>query len=279
MKQVRTIKELRSLIQDAKQDGKRIGFVPTMGYLHEGHLALVNEARKNTDVVVMSIFVNPLQFGEGEDFETYPRSEERDREMAEDKGVDILFLPDAEEMYPRPMRSAVNILQGTDVMCGASRPGHFNGVATVVLKLFNMVNPDAAFFGQKDAQQVAVIENMVKDFNMNIEIFPAPIVREKDGLAMSSRNINLSPAERKEAPEIYKILQQAAALIRNGKADTAMKEASEKLYALKAEVDYLELRTFPDLGKSDGTDVGKIILAAAVKYEKVRLIDNIIWEQ
>jgi pantoate--beta-alanine ligase len=279
MKKITTIREMQKISNDLSRQGNSIGFVPTMGYLHEGHMSLVDAAAEQCDTVVMSIFVNPLQFGEGEDFESYPRNAEGDRKLAEERGVDILFIPDAEEMYPRPMTSIVKVKQGTDVLCGASRPGHFDGVATVVMKLFQAVRPSKAFFGQKDAQQVAVVSNMVEDYHLNIEIIPVPVKREKDGLAMSSRNVRLLKEERREAPLIYKTLIEAAEKIQNDKISDPVSEARSKLAGLSGTVDYLELRTYPDLKEADGTESGTLLLAAAVKYEQARLIDNVMWNQ
>jgi pantoate--beta-alanine ligase len=279
MKKITTIREMQKISNDLSRQGNSIGFVPTMGYLHEGHMSLVDAAAEQCDTVVMSIFVNPLQFGEGEDFESYPRNAEGDRKLAEERGVDILFIPDAEEMYPRPMTSIVKVKQGTDVLCGASRPGHFDGVATVVMKLFQAVRPSKAFFGQKDAQQVAVVSNMVEDYHLNIEIIPVPVKREKDGLAMSSRNVRLLKEERREAPLIYKTLIEAAEKIQSDKISDPVSEARSKLAGLSGTVDYLELRTYPDLKEADGTESGTLLLAAAVKYEQARLIDNVMWNQ
>ncbi|TVP82187.1 MAG: pantoate--beta-alanine ligase [Alkalicoccus sp.] len=279
MRQVTTIHEMQEISNSLSRQGNSIGFVPTMGYLHEGHLSLIDAASEQCDTVVMSIFVNPLQFGEGEDFDSYPRDAGGDRKLAEERGVDILFIPDAEEMYPRPMTSILKVLQGTDVLCGASRPGHFDGVATVVMKLFQAVRPSKAFFGQKDAQQVAVISNMAEDYHLNIEIVPVPVKREKDGLALSSRNVRLLEEERKEAPLIYKTLIDAAEKVQNEKNSAPVIEARNKLAGLSGSLDYLELRTYPDLKEADGTEAGTLLLAAAVKYEQARLIDNVMWTQ
>lgn len=274
-----SVREMQEAAAAARKEDKSIGFVPTMGYLHEGHLSLVEASKKDCGLTVMSIFVNPLQFGEGEDFESYPRDTMRDKQLAEARGVDILFIPEAEEMYPRPMSAVLNVQKGTDVLCGASRPGHFDGVATVVMKLFQIVQPDKAYFGRKDAQQVAVITNMAEDFHLDIEVVPAPVQREQDGLAMSSRNVRLLPQERKEAPLIFEILKEASEQIRSTKNNTPAVEAREKLEALSGELDYLELRTYPMLEKAEGTETGTLLLAAAVKYSSVRLIDNMMWEQ
>ncbi|WP_423803015.1 pantoate--beta-alanine ligase [Paenibacillus pseudetheri] len=260
-----------------------IGFVPTMGYLHEGHASLLRRAGEMSNTVVMSIFVNPLQFGPNEDFDSYPRDEERDLELAEREGVDIVFIPSVEEMYPQPTRTTVSVSELTTRLCGASRPGHFNGVTTVVNKLFNIVQPDYAFFGLKDAQQVAVLRRMVSDLNMNVEIVPCPIVREGDGLALSSRNVFLSPEERSQALVLSRSLREARQAIEEGKV-TTVAEVRELLTSVVsssplAVIDYAEILTFPNLEGLENevllTDVnGEIIIALAVKFGRTRLIDN-----
>ncbi|GED66708.1 pantothenate synthetase [Brevibacillus reuszeri] len=281
MEQVTTIADIRIHIKEAKREGKRIGFVPTMGFLHEGHLSLVKAAREMCDLVVMSIFVNPLQFGPNEDFERYPRSIERDSEMASSAGVDLLFTPDVNEMYPRPILTNVSVANVTAPLCGASRPGHFDGVATVVTKLFQIVQPDYAFFGQKDAQQVAVITQMVADLSMPIEIVPCPIVREADGLAMSSRNVYLSQEERTQALVLSESLQQAKKWLEEGMAlgeikDSVIQKISERPLA---SIDYVEVLRFPDLEPVTQEKTGQsIMIALAVYFGKTRLIDNLITE-
>lgn len=206
---VQKIQEMKEIAKKLKKEGKSIGFVPTMGYLHEGHLSLVRLSKQQNDITIMSIFVNPIQFGPNEDYDRYPRDFERDKSLAEKEGVDYIFYPSVEEMYPEDFKTVVSVKKITEIMCGKSRPGHFDGVATVVLKLFNIVNPDRAYFGQKDAQQLAVIKQMVKDLNLDVEIVPCPIVREQDGLAMSSRNVYLSEEERKSATVLYRALNLA----------------------------------------------------------------------
>lgn len=206
---IERIGELKDSLSSARQAGKTIGFVPTMGYLHEGHLSLMRQAKSENNLVVASIFVNPIQFGPNEDFASYPRDLARDSRLAKDAGVDILFVPTVEEMYPRghaKLLTSVDVSKVSEGLCGVSRPGHFRGVATVVTKLFNIVQPGVAYFGQKDAQQVVVIKRMVEDLNMDIRIFAAPIVREPDGLAMSSRNVYLNPAEREAALVLSRLL-------------------------------------------------------------------------
>ncbi|MCL6588307.1 MAG: pantoate--beta-alanine ligase, partial [Anoxybacillus sp.] len=219
MKMITTIAEMQQTMQTYRMQGKTIGFVPTMGYLHEGHVALMEAARKENDIVVLSIFVNPLQFGPNEDFDRYPRDIARDEKIAKEAGVDVLFYPSVAEMYPHPLRVKVVVTERVDVLCGKSRPGHFDGVATVLTKLFHIVMPTRAYFGMKDAQQVAVVDGLIRDFHFPIELVPVPTVREADGLAKSSRNVYLSEKERKEAPALSAALQKAKAAIENGLRD------------------------------------------------------------
>ena len=284
MRVVRSIEQLREALEYMRQGGHTpIGFVPTMGYLHEGHASLLRRAGEISNPVVMSIFVNPLQFGPNEDYDFYPRDEERDLELAEREGVDIVFIPSVEEMYPQPTRTTVSVSELTTRLCGASRPGHFNGVTTVVNKLFNIVQPDYAFFGLKDAQQVAVLRRMVSDLNMNVEIVPCPIVREGDGLALSSRNVFLSPEERTQALVLSRSLREARQSMEEGKVRTVA-EVRELLTSVissspLAVIDYAEILTFPNLESLENevllTDVdGEIIIALAVKFGRTRLIDN-----
>ncbi len=274
---VQTIEELQGMLDRNKRGGRTVGFVPTMGFLHEGHLSLVKQAREHNDVVVMSIFVNPAQFGPGEDFETYPRDAVRDSGLAADAGVDILFMPTSEEMYPYD--GGIRLLPGpqASVLCGASRPGHFDGVLKVVLKLFNIVDPDRSYFGMKDAQQLAIIETFVRDFNLRTAIVRVPIVREQDGLAKSSRNVHLTDTERKEAPVIQQALCKGALLVAEG-ASTERVEQEVADYILNNSsgiIDYVSLLSYPTLTKISDT-CSEVILACAVKFEKTRLIDNII---
>lgn len=277
MKIVRTISDLNKLINRDDRRGQSVGFVPTMGFLHEGHLALVEHARKENDIVVMSIFVNPTQFGPGEDFDAYPRNEEQDAQLASHAGVDILFLPSVEEMYPN--KGDINILPGAQaqVLCGASRPGHFDGVLKVVLKLFNIVDPDKAYFGMKDAQQLALIESFVKDFNLRTRIVRVPTVREADGLAKSSRNVNLTEIERKQAPIIYKALKEGVKMFRNGRSATEIEQEVHSLVTNNSSgvVDYVSLLSYPQLKKQEQA-FDEVILACAVHFGKPRLIDSII---
>jgi len=277
LQQINTIAEMREHIQSARMQGKRIGIVPTMGYLHEGHLSLVKAARETCDVVVMSIFVNPLQFGPNEDFERYPRDLERDRELADHAGVDFLFTPEVSDMYPRKILTNISVSNVTNPLCGRSRPGHFDGVATVVMKLFQIVQPDYAFFGQKDAQQVAVVTQMVQDLNVPVQIVPCPIIREADGLAMSSRNVYLTPEEREQALVLSHSLKLAENWLREGISIGEVRERvidiiSEKPLAL---LDYVEILSYPELEPIEQAAPGtNLIMALAVRFGKTRLIDN-----
>lgn len=279
LQQIETIEALREQIRAARRQGKRIGFVPTMGYLHEGHLSLVEEAKKRTDFVVMSIFVNPLQFGPSEDFERYPRDLERDSRLAAEAGVDLLFTPSVAEMYPTQVKTTVSVSGVSEPLCGRSRPGHFDGVATVVMKLFQIVQPDEAFFGQKDAQQVAVVEQMVRDLSVPVTIIPCPIVREADGVAMSSRNVYLSPEERKQAAVLYRSLQMAKELLAQDKAPAQVRSEMMRLIEAEplAQIDYIEILNYPDLTPVEAAGTGQqILVALAVRFGATRLIDNMI---
>jgi len=275
---IRTVKEMQQRAEELRLAGRRIGFVPTMGYLHEGHLSLLNLARKHSDITVMSIFVNPTQFGPNEDYDRYPRDFARDERLARERGCDILFYPSVHEMYPKPYRTYVSVEEITDVLCGASRPGHFRGVATVVTKLFNIVKPHVAVFGQKDAQQAIVIKQMVRDLNMDVEILVAPIVREPDGLAMSSRNTYLNEKERQDALVLYRSLKKAEELIRQGERDASRIKQEMKTMirsADTAKIDYVEIVDTTNL-KSLDTLKGEVLIALAVWIGKTRLIDNTI---
>lgn len=278
MRVVTSIKEMQSTILQEKKLGKSIGFVPTMGFLHEGHLGLIKNARKSNDIVVLSIFVNPIQFGPNEDFLTYPRDFERDRKLAEEENIDYLFFPTVEEMYPNALSTTVSVQARTNVLCGKSRPGHFDGVATVVTKLFSIIQPDKAFFGTKDAQQLAIIDGLVTDFNFPIEIIPVETIRESDGLAKSSRNVRLLPNEREQAPALYESLKQAKSMISNGERNTDNIIAFMKQFINEqtdGNIDYVEILSYPSLEKLTNIN-GKIIIAIAVKFSNARLIDNII---
>ena len=274
---VHTIQELQQLLNDHRRQGRTVGFVPTMGFLHEGHLSLVEQARQQNDVVVMSIFVNPAQFGPGEDFEAYPRDAARDAGLAAEAGVDILFMPTPEEMYPQ--EGGIRILPGSQAaeLCGASRPGHFDGVLKVVLKLFNIVDPNRSYFGLKDAQQLAIIETFVRDFNLRTTIVRVPTVREQDGLAKSSRNVHLTEVERQEAPAIQQALQKGALLVAEGlSAGEIEQQVAEAIVTNSSgSIDYVSLLAYPALTK-DIDQTNEVIIACAVKFSKTRLIDNII---
>lgn len=276
MQIIRKITELKKVVQQVKREGKAVGFVPTMGYLHEGHISLVEEAKKHDDFIVMSIFVNPLQFGPNEDFDRYPRDLNRDEKLAANANVDVIFYPDVNEMYPNELSCTIHVQRGINVLCGQSRPGHFDGVATVVLKLFNIVEPTRAYFGMKDAQQVAVIENMISDFNLPVQLMKCQTLREEDGLALSSRNVYLSKRERNEAPEIYNSLNWAISEIKAGERDTfKLKEqiTSRLSTRTSGKIDYVELLTYPRLEETNELH-GQMIIAIALKFEKARLIDN-----
>ena len=277
MIQVELIADLKKGIYEAKTTGKSIGFVPTMGYLHEGHMALVKQAREENDFVVMSIFVNPAQFGPNEDLDKYPRDLERDTKMAKQSGVDLLFFPQVNEMYPQDGGITIRAGAQASVLCGASRPGHFNGVLKVVTKLFHLVEPTRVYFGQKDAQQLAIIETLVRDYNFPLEVRRVPTVRETDGLAKSSRNVFLSEEERQEAPSIHQAIQLG---LNHYKEHQNIEEA-KKVTAQHIEngtsgnIDYVELLSYPDLTKDISSDTA-VILAVAVFFEKARLIDNMM---
>lgn len=277
MKLITDIKEMQRYSKEARGSGKAIAFVPTMGYLHEGHLSLLKEGRKRADLLVMSIFVNPTQFGPGEDYASYPRDMRRDMEMAEGVGVDVVFNPDVRDIYPEGFQTYVRVEEVTKNLCGLSRPGHFQGVATVVLKLFNIVRPHIAIFGEKDFQQLVMVKRMIKDLNMDIEIIGMPTVREGDGLAMSSRNSYLSPAERKAGQAIYRSLLRGKEVFDKGIIDVD-KILGEVRKVVEGEplivVEYIKLcdmNTLQDINIVEG----EALLAIAVRVGKARLIDNI----
>lgn len=279
---IETIKELRSLVGSYKREGKTIGFVPTMGFLHEGHLSLIRRAKTDNDIVVVSDFVNPTQFAPNEDFDSYPRDIERDEQLAKSAGADIIFYPSVSEMYPKGSSTFVEV-EGdiTKVLCGASRPSHFRGVTTVVAMLFNIVKAHKAYFGQKDAQQAAVLIQMVRDMHMDIELIICPIVREEDGLAMSSRNTYLSDEERKQALILSQALNVAKAAFDGGENSIAsLKEIiTNKINEMPlANIDYVSIYEYPSLKVINNIEE-KAIAAVAVKFGKTRLIDNIILEK
>jgi len=278
VKLVDNIQRMSMLSKILKKEGKSIGFVPTMGYLHDGHMSLARAARQHTDVVVISIFVNPAQFGPGEDLEKYPKDLKRDEEMAGLAGADVLFCPSVSEMYPEGYATYVNVERLTETLCGRSRPAHFKGVATVVAKLFGIIKPDIAYFGQKDAQQAAVIKKMAEDLNMDVEIKVLPIAREKDGLAMSSRNVYLSAEERKDAVCLKEALDKAERAIRSGERDPGMIiNVMKELVTSKpsARIDYIEIVDSKNL-RPIAPLSGDVLIAMAVFIGNTRLIDNVI---
>jgi len=278
MEVIKRTAEMQEISLRLKREGRIIGLVPTMGYLHDGHLSLIKKARRENDIVIMSNFVNPLQFGPKEDFATYPRDLDRDNKLAESAGVDYVFAPTTEEMYPQGYDTYVEVKGSiTEKMCGKSRPGHFKGVTTVVLKLFLITQPDRAYFGQKDAQQAIIVRKMVTDLNVPLKIIACPIVREADGLALSSRNTYLSPKERRQALALPRALSVGKEMILEGETDPRkvrhhITEALESSPGIR--VDYVEVVDGNDL--SDLPVIkGKVLLAAAVYVGKTRLIDNI----
>ncbi|WP_095098277.1 pantoate--beta-alanine ligase [Pseudomonas sp. Irchel 3A5] len=278
MNTVKTVRELRAAVARARSEGKRIGLVPTMGNLHSGHAALVTKAAQRADFVVATIFVNPMQFGPNEDLATYPRTLAADQERLLEAGCHLLFTPNVEEMYPHGMadQTVVSVPVISEGLCGASRPGHFDGVSTVVSKLFNMVQPDLAVFGEKDFQQLAVIRALVRDLNMPIQIIGEPTVRAEDGLALSSRNGYLNEEQRATAPVLYKVIQQIGAAVDNGDKNfvTLLDAGKRQLEAAGLRPDYLEIREATSLRPATEQDSDLVILAAAF-LGKTRLIDNL----
>lgn len=278
MKIIESIQDMKKASLAMRVEGKKIAFVPTMGYLHEGHLSLMKKGKEVGNVLIVSIFVNPTQFAKGEDLERYPRDIERDKELCKGEGVDILFVPDAREMYPENYQTYLDIEKVTKNLCGASRPGHFRGVATVVTKLFNIVRPHYAIFGEKDFQQLVTIRRLALDLNMDVDVIGIPIVREADGLAMSSRNSYLSQEEREAARSIYRALQVAKEMFDEGErsAGVLLKEARRVLEISPIiEPEYAKL---VDIGTMEEVDrvENEALLAMAVRIGKTRLIDNII---
>jgi len=276
MQTITSIAEMQQRMLEARSAGQTVAFVPTMGFLHQGHLSLLEEGRQRGDLLVLSIFVNPTQFGQGEDFEDYPRDLRRDSELAQGAGVDIIFAPTAGEMYPKGYACYVDVEEITEVLCGASRPGHFRGVTTVVCKLFNIVQPHLALFGNKDFQQLAVIRRMVLDLNLPVEIVGMPIFREADGLAMSSRNVYLSRDQRRQALVLSKSLAKARRLVAEGDRD------AEQIIALLAKmiaeepdahIDYIQICHQHSLQQQSLIDTDSVLLLA-VRVGNTRLIDN-----
>lgn len=282
METIGEIIKARELISSWRKTGQTIGLVPTMGYFHEGHLELMRRAREASDRVVVSLFVNPAQFGPGEDFERYPRDQKRDQALAREAGVDLLFMPSAAEMYPPGYHTYLEIdpeLSG--ILCGRSRPGHFRGVATVVTKLLNILTPQKAFFGQKDAQQLIIIKTLVRDLNLPVEIVSVPTVREPDGLALSSRNVYLTPEERQKATVLFAALQAAREAVLTRRVQKAAELAAMVREELESEplarAEYVEVRSAENLSSLDDLK-GPILVALAVWFGKTRLIDNLILE-
>lgn len=277
MKILKTIKEVKENVNAWKKDGLTIGLVPTMGWLHEGHLSLIKTARENNDRVAVSIFVNPMQFGPNEDFESYPRDLNRDAKLCEEAGVDIIFAPEISEMYPDGFCSYIDMNGLTGGLCGKSRPIHFRGVQTVVNKLFNIVTPDNAYFGEKDAQQLAVIKRMVLDLNMNVKICGCPIIREADGLAKSSRNSYLSPEERAAAPIINKAMSAGKEMIKNGERDSAkvIKAISDIILSVGiTKIDYVSIVDSLTLEPTEKIERDILCACAVYMGTSARLIDN-----
>lgn len=281
MEIVKTVGEIRDIVKAWRRDGLTVGLVPTMGYLHEGHQSLIARSAAQNDRTVVSVFVNPIQFGPNEDLEAYPRDIERDKAAVVAAGGDVIFHPEPEEMYPPHFTSFVDTTETTELLCGAVRPVHFRGVCTVVSKLFNIVQPDRAYFGQKDAQQLATIKRFVRDLNFDIEIVPCPIVREEDGLAKSSRNTYLNPQERKAALILSKSLTIGRQLVEAGERDanvvaTAIRQHLET--EPLAKVDYVEVVDFQTVQRVNRI-AGETLVAIAVYIGKTRLIDNFIVNQ
>ena len=281
MNTVKNLQQLRAAISRARSEGKRIAFVPTMGNLHAGHIALIQHATERADFVVASIFVNPLQFGANEDLDNYPRTLAADQSKLLEAGCNLLFTPDAQDMYPQGMaqQTIVSVPGVSAGLCGGSRPGHFDGVATIVCKLFNMVQPDIALFGEKDFQQLAVIRKMVADLNIPVHIFGVPIVRDHDGLALSSRNGYLSAQQRAVAPALQQGLQALKAQIKNGRRDyaTLFEQFKTDLQAAGFRLDYVELRDALSLQPA-AMDSTQLVLLAAAYLGSTRLIDNLIFD-
>ncbi|WP_077706004.1 pantoate--beta-alanine ligase [Virgibacillus dokdonensis] len=280
MRTIALKEEMYLWAKQVKAADHSIGFVPTMGFLHEGHLALVEEAKRNNDYVIMSIFVNPLQFGQGEDYTTYPRDEKRDKKLAEEAGVDILFMPSVDDMYKHKKSIKLMVTEKTDKLCGATRPGHFDGVVTVLTKLFHLTMPNRAYFGLKDVQQFAIVTALVEEFDFPVEIVPVDTVREPSGLAISSRNVKLTREEKEKAPALFNSLLLGKKLIIEGETDAnviikTVRHYLDQQLGENVEVDYVEMLTFPYL--EDISEVnGKVLIAVAVRFSTARLIDNII---
>jgi len=278
MELIHSVEKMQTRAHELKRAGKSIALVPTMGAFHEGHLSLMREGRKSADVLLVSLFVNPAQFGQDEDFERYPRTLEHDRQLAKEIGVDIIFAPHDEDMYPSGYKTYVTVESMSRNLCGISRPTHFRGVTTIVLKLLNIAQPDVAFFGWKDAQQFLILKKMVEDLNLPVKMAGLPIVREPDGLAMSSRNRYLNPEERKDALSLYKALQVVESLIEKGEDNCeTLKNKMKKIITGEptARIDYIEIVSMTTLEPITRIEKGNTLIALAVYTGATRLIDNI----
>lgn len=279
MKIIKSIKEMTAFSESLRLNAQKIAFVPTMGYLHEGHLSLMRAGRKNADSLVVSIYVNPTQFGPGEDFERYPKDFERDKHQADNVGVDVIFCPDNAQMYPEFFQTYVNTEQVTQNLCGLSRPGHFKGVTTVCAKLFNIVKPHIAIFGRKDFQQLVTIKRMARDLNMDLEVIGMPILREDDGLAMSSRNVYLKDNDRKSALSLSRSMKLAKSMYDGGERNASIIiEAVSKFIGSHpyTQIDYAAICDTATLENVDRLE-GESVLALAVKVSSTRLIDNYVF--
>ncbi|TDL34757.1 pantoate--beta-alanine ligase [Jeotgalibacillus sp. S-D1] len=277
MKMITSVSQMQSISKELKSSGKKIGFVPTMGYLHEGHLTLVTQSVKECDVTVMSIFVNPLQFGPNEDFDQYPRDIDRDFALAKSAGADLLFYPSVKELYPEELPVKMTALKRTNVLCGAKRPGHFDGVVSVLTLLFHIVQPDRAYFGQKDAQQVAVVKGLVEGYFFPVQIVTVETVREEDGLAKSSRNVYLTDKERNEAPVLYQSLIKGKEMLGTKTADQVISLMASNIQEnTSGKIDYIEILSYPELLPINNK-TGQFIIALAVQFEHARLIDNVVF--
>ncbi|WP_339062763.1 pantoate--beta-alanine ligase [Tepidibacillus marianensis] len=281
MEIISSIQQIRLRVEDEKKEGIRIGLIPTMGFLHRGHQSLIERARKECDIVIVSIFVNPIQFGPNEDYGRYPRNMARDKAVAKEAGADLIFAPTVEEIYPTQLKTYVDVNDLTSQLCGKSRPGHFRGVTTVVSKLFHIISPDRAYFGLKDAQQVAVITQMVKDLNFPVTIVACPLIREEDGLALSSRNVYLSTDEREQAIVLYQSLNMAKEMILAGEVsvERIKQNIKDKIKSQSlSRIDYIEVLSFPSLQEVNTIEqFGQTIIALAVWFGNTRLIDNLIF--
>lgn len=281
MEIIRSTKKMQQRTKLLNQQQKQIGYVATMGFFHEGHIRLIEQAKSENDIVVTSIFVNPLQFGPNEDYEQYPRDEAHDTALAEQAGVDLLFIPGVKDMYPDKMSIRMRIEERANVLCGRTRPGHFDGVITVLSKLFNIIQPMRAYFGMKDAQQIAVVDALVNNFNFPIELIGVPTVREQDGLAKSSRNVNLQKKEREAAVWIYKALENARRLVVDGEKnpDIIVKEVMDTIINhTTGKIDYVELLSYPSMEPITVIDQ-QVVLATAVFFKQARLIDNLLFDK